>query len=148
VKPASQTKQRRAHKVPLSPAALTLIERRKQRAEPDSPWVFASSDKRADGRIVTLWHVWEFVRTRAKLGKSARLYDLRHSFASIGAGGGLSMVILGKLLGHSQSRTTQRYAHLADSALQDAANRIGSVIAGATGGKSADVTPLHGGKRR
>jgi integrase len=44
----------------------------------------------------------------------ARPYDLRHTFASVGAGGGLSLAIIGKLLGHSQARTTQRYAHLAD----------------------------------
>ena len=44
----------------------------------------------------------------------ARPYDLRHTFASVGAGGGLSLAIIGKLLGHTQARTTQRYAHLAD----------------------------------
>jgi integrase len=72
-----------------------------------------------------------------------RLYDLRHTFASIGAGGGLSLPIIGKLLGHTQQRTTQRYAHLSDSPLREAANRIGAVIAGA--GKSADVIPLKRG---
>jgi integrase len=148
IKPPAQTKQRRAHKVPLSPAALELIERRKLSADPASSWVFPS-DKHADEPIATLWHVWEFTRTRAGLGKTARIYDLRHTFASVGAGGGLSLPIIGRLLGHSQSRTTQRYAHLADSALQDAANRIGSVIAGAATGKpGADVTPLRGGGKR
>ena len=43
----------------------------------------------------------------------ARPYDLRHSFASVGAGGGLSLQIIGRLLGHTQARTTMRYAHLA-----------------------------------
>ena len=43
----------------------------------------------------------------------ARIYDLRHTFASIGAGGGLSLPIIGRLLGHTQARTTQRYSHLA-----------------------------------
>jgi len=60
-----------------------------------------------------------------------RAYDLRHSFASIGAGGGLSLQIIGRLLGHTQSRTTQRYAHLADDPLREAVTKIGSVIAGA-----------------
>jgi integrase len=42
----------------------------------------------------------------------ARIYDLRHTFASVGAGGGLSLQIIGRLLGHTQMRTTMRYAHL------------------------------------
>ena len=64
----------------------------------------------------------------------ARIYDLRHTFASIGAGGGLSLLIIGRLLGHTQARTTQRYSHLADDPLREAAARIATQIAGA--GKS------------
>ena len=71
----------------------------------------------------------------------ARPYDLRHSFASVGAGGGLSLLVVGKLLGHSQTRTTQRYSHLADDALKEAATRITTQIAGA-GKPSAEVVPL------
>jgi integrase len=61
----------------------------------------------------------------------ARIYDLRHSFASVGAGGGLSLQIIGRLLGHTQMRTTQRYAHLADDPLREAAAKITAAIAGA-----------------
>jgi integrase len=61
----------------------------------------------------------------------ARLYDLRHTFASVGAGGGLSLPIIGRLLGHTQARTTQRYAHLADDPVREAAEKIGAVISGA-----------------
>jgi integrase len=71
----------------------------------------------------------------------ARAYDLRHTFASVGAGGGLSLQIIGKLLGHTVARTTERYAHLADDPLRDAAAKIGSVIAG-TGTSSANVVGL------
>jgi len=60
-----------------------------------------------------------------------RPYDLRHTFASVGAGGGLSLPIIGKLLGHTQARTTQRYAHLADDPLKEATKTIGAVISGA-----------------
>ena len=74
----------------------------------------------------------------------ARLYDLRHTFASIGAGGGLSLAIIGRLLGHTQARTTQRYAHLADDPLREAADKIGAVIAGA-GKNAANVTALKRG---
>jgi integrase len=62
----------------------------------------------------------------------ARLYDLRHSFASIGAADGLSLLIIGKLLGHSRASTTARYAHLADDPLREATERIGRTITGDT----------------
>jgi integrase len=75
----------------------------------------------------------------------ARLYDLRHSFASIGAGGGLSLPIIGRLLGHTQQRTTQRYAHLADDPLREAADKIGAVIAGAGKG-GAKVVSIKDGR--
>ena len=71
----------------------------------------------------------------------ARLYDLRHTFASIGAGGGLSLQIIGRLLGHTQARTTQRYAHLADDPLKEAVAKIAAQIAGA-GKPSAEIIPL------
>jgi integrase len=74
----------------------------------------------------------------------ARLYDLRHSFASIGAAGGLSLPIIGKLLGHTRTPTTARYAHLADDPLREATEKIGAVITGAGGG--GNVVKLRGGK--
>jgi integrase len=73
----------------------------------------------------------------------ARIYDLRHTFASVGAGGGLSLQIIGRLLGHTQMRTTQRYAHLADDPLKEAVARIGAAIAGA-GKDNGNVVGLRG----
>ena len=138
IKPSSHTKQRRVHKLPMSPAAVELIERlRKMRK---GKWVFPGDKPGAPLHI--LWHAWEFVRKEAGLGKGARLYDLRHTFASVGAGGGLSLPIIGRLLGHTQPRTTQRYAHLADDPLREAAEKITTVITGA--GKGAAVVPLRG----
>jgi integrase len=52
---------------------------------------------------------WEAVAKRAGLN-GVRLHDLRHTYASFGAGGGLGLPIIGKLLGHTQASTTQRYA--------------------------------------
>ena len=71
----------------------------------------------------------------------ARIYDLRHTFASVGAGGGLSLQIIGRLLGHTQARTTMKYAHLADDPLREAAAKITRQIAGA-GKNKADVVSL------
>ena len=73
-----------------------------------------------------------------------RLHDLRHSFASVGAGAGLSLPIIGKLLGHTQAATTQRYAHLAADPVKQAADRISGEIAAALNGDTkGEVTPLR-----
>lgn len=75
---------------------------------------------------------WRLVTRRAGL-EGVRLHDLRHTFASFGAGGGMGLPIVGKLLGHSQPSTTQRYAHLADDPLRRASNAIGATLAAAMG---------------
>jgi integrase len=142
VKPSAHTKQRRPHKTPLSPAALELIERLRKDRKRGATWVFPGQKPGAP--LAALWHVWHWVRDRAELGSEARLYDLRHSFASIGAGGGLSLPIIGRLLGHTQSRTTQRYAHLADDPLREAAEKIGAVISGAGKG-GAEIVRIRKG---
>lgn len=69
---------------------------------------------------------------KIKLGvdlEDVRLHDLRHSFASVGAVGGLSLPIIGRLLGHTKSSTTERYAHLAADPVKAANEAIGERIA-------------------
>jgi integrase len=89
---------------------------------------------------------WAAVRKAAGLD-GVRLHDLRHSFASVGAGGGLSLPIIGKLLGHSQSMTTQRYAHLANDPVRQAVETIGATIAAAMSRKpGAEVMPFKRAK--
>jgi len=139
IKPSAHTKQRKVHKLPLSPAAIELIERLRKRRH--GKWVFPG-DK--GEHLAALWHVWHFIRERTGLGKDARVYDLRHTFASVGAGGGLSLPIIGKLLGHTQSRTTQRYAHLAAEPLREAAEKITTVITGASK-RRGNIIPIAGG---
>jgi integrase len=83
---------------------------------------------------------WALVSGRAGLA-GVRLHDLRHSFASVGAGGGLGLPIIGKLLGHSQASTTQRYAHLDADPLRRASNSIAGAIAAAMGEKAPGANP-------
>jgi hypothetical protein len=64
-----------------------------------------------------------------------RLHDLRHTFASVGAGLGLSLPMIGKLLGHRVAATTERYAHLAADPIREASERVGSEIAAAMSGR-------------
>lgn len=73
---------------------------------------------------------WQAVQRHAGLA-GVRLHDLRHTFASIGAGASLGLPIVGKLLGHSQPATTARYAHLDADPLRRATNLIGEHLAGA-----------------
>lgn len=122
VKPSSHTKQRKVHRVPLSPPALELIERRrKERGE--SPYIFPGRK----GPIDNLQRIWKFVVKRTGL-KNSRPYDLRHSFASLAAAGGSSLLVIGKLLGHANPKTTQRYVHLFDDPLREATTKIGATI--------------------
>ena len=77
---------------------------------------------------------WAAVCRHAGLG-GLRIHDLRHTFASIGAGASLGLPIVGKLLGHSQPQTTARYAHLDIDPLVRAANLIGDQIQSSFGAK-------------
>ncbi|MBN8977224.1 MAG: tyrosine-type recombinase/integrase [Rhizobiales bacterium] len=76
---------------------------------------------------------WRAIRRRAGL-EDLRLHDLRHSFASVGAGAGLGLPVIGKLLGHTQASTTARYAHLDADPVRRAANTIAGHIAAALKG--------------
>jgi integrase len=60
-----------------------------------------------------------------------RLHDLRHTFASFGAGSGLGLPVIGRLLGHSQAATSARYAHLDNDPLRRASEAIANKIAAA-----------------
>ncbi|MFV3131688.1 tyrosine-type recombinase/integrase [Niveispirillum sp. KHB5.9] len=112
--------------VPLGRTALdTLI---KLQRVPGNPYVI--SGKGGNGQLVNIDRTWEKIRGTAQL-PDLRLHDLRHSFASVGAANGSSLLIIGKILGHTQPTTTQRYAHLANDPVLVAANKISAAIAGA-----------------
>jgi integrase len=91
---------------------------------------------------------WAAVCRAAGL-EGVRLHDLRHSFASIGAGASMGLPIIGKLLGHSQPQTTHRYAHLDADPMRRAVETIGATIAAAMdGGKSGEVVMLQKAGRK
>jgi integrase len=77
---------------------------------------------------------WAAICKRAGV-KNARIHDLRHTFASTGVGDQMGLPVIGALLGHADSSTTQRYAHLADEAARRAVESIGGKIAAALTGK-------------
>lgn len=77
--------------------------------------------------LTNIARVWTAVRYAAGL-TDVRLHDLRHSFASVSASSGTSLLVIGKLLGHRNSRTTAKYAHLHDDPMQEAADAAASEI--------------------
>jgi integrase len=91
---------------------------------------------------------WAAVCKAAGL-EGVRLHDLRHSFASIGAGASMGLPVIGKLLGHSQAATTHRYAHLDADPLRRAVDTIGATISAAMSGeKTRNVVAMPKGKLR
>ena len=85
---------------------------------------------RADSASAAIDKAWASARAAAGL-VDVRLHDLRHSFASVGAAGGLSLPIIGALLGHKHATTTARYAHLSADPLRAANDAVGARIAAA-----------------
>jgi integrase len=59
---------------------------------------------------------------------TVRVYDLRHTFASHLVSGGASLPLVGRLMGHTQTGTTARYAHIADAALRDVTNNFPEIL--------------------
>jgi integrase len=99
--------------------------------------------EQADAPRADLKRPWAAV-TKAAGIEGVRLHDLRHSFASIGAGASMGLPVIGKLLGHSQAATTHRYAHLDADPLRRAVDTIGATISAAMdGGKGGEVVALH-----
>jgi integrase len=124
--------------VPLwAPALRALAELPRQEG---SPYVLPA--ERGDGHFVGIQKPWQRVRAAAGLD-DVRIHDLRHSFASIAVSGGDSLYLVGKVLGHRQSRTTERYAHLKDDPLRAVANRTSERIAAIMqGSKGTKVVSL------
>ena len=86
---------------------------------------------------------WDSVTHRAGL-TGVRLHDLRHTYASFGAGGGLGLPIIGRLLGHAHTATTARYAHLDNDPLRSASELIaGRIAAALDGNPTAILLPLR-----
>jgi integrase len=85
--------------------------------------------------LVNLEKPWRRLRARAGLD-DARLHDLRHSFASVAAGLGEGLHMIGKLLGHSQAQTTHRYAHLAADPVKAASQRVADTLSGLMQGEN------------
>jgi integrase len=118
---------KRVHKVPLSPEALAVLSNMRAEAKAKhsiSPYLFPSRNGK---HRVDLKKIWPAICKAAKIER-LRVHDLRHSFASILVASGASLPMIGKLLGHTQVATTQRYAHLDVDPLRELVAKVGAVV--------------------
>ena len=125
--------------VQLNTPALEVLARLAERRR--SEWVFPARDGKRP--IWALASAWNRIRRSAGF-PDLRMHDLRHSFASVGACSGQSLLVIGALLGHRLAATTQRYAHLSNDPIKSASEAIGARIAAAmSGAPRAAVTALR-----
>lgn len=120
-----------ARTVPINAPALKVLA---ELDRSESPWVIPGRKRGAP--LVNLGKPWRRIREKARLC-DVRLHDMRHSFASVAAGAGHSLVVIGALLGHRQATTTHRYAHLSDDPVRAATEVVGARIAAALDAKTS-----------
>ena len=110
---------------------------------------FVIAGAKPDEPYKNLGRAWIDIRGNAGLS-DVRLHDLRHSYASLAAGRGVSLQMIGKLLGHKVAATTQRYAHLARDAVAAVNDELGAAMQAAIAKgqpKKADVVKLRRPRR-
>lgn len=111
--------------ITLTPRGIALLQRLPRLS--GNPYIFPSPVTGSPSP--TLHCPWARICRRAGL-TNVRIHDLRHSFASFLVNSGTSLYVVQHLLGHTQPRTTERYAHLAPQTMQTAAQIAGNVIEG------------------
>jgi integrase len=118
------TKSGRERHVPLSAAAITLLDTVPRKRDCD--WIFANPKTLKP--YVSIFISWNTARTAAGLSE-VRVHDLRHSFASFLVNAGCSLYEVQKILGHASVVMTQRYSHLSQDSLLRAASHAGAIVA-------------------
>ncbi len=124
-KPASMTKQRKIHRLPISEEVAAIVRHRQLVVPKGCPWLFPGD---VEGQPVQeIRRGWHRIRATAGLD-DVRIHDLRHTFASLLVSRGASLEMVAKLLGHAQVQTTQRYAHLADAPLRGGVDAVAEML--------------------
>lgn len=139
--PDSKTGRKHVH---LPPAALEVLRGLTQPEDGKGFVIRGGNGDDPERWLVNIKDPWALIRKAAEI-EDVRLHDLRHSFASAAVASGMSLPIIGALLGHRDVKTTSKYAHLSDDPLRDAAAQVSGKISNAMkgGNGGADVVPLH-----
>ncbi len=126
-KPSAHTKQKKTEHIPISKVALKLLIEMKAPAREE--YLFPGRIK--GDHLKDLKDDLKDICGAAKLN-GVRVHDLRHTYASHLVSSGVPFAVVGKILGHSQSDSTERYAHLAESPLREASVRFGKLMSSKT----------------
>lgn len=140
IKPSHHTKQKRAEHLPLSAPALALLTEMQDTADTAVHFLFPGN---TPGKpLQDIKKFWRSVTQQAGL-TDYRLHDNRHTHASHLVSSGLSLKIVGRLLGHTNPLTTKRYAHLSDDPLRAAAERFGSKMEALRNEPADKIVPIQ-----
>jgi len=115
--PASNSKSKRVRSIPLNDSALSVLDELDTEGEFEHLFINPYTKK----RLTTIQKGWRTIRSIAGL-PNMRLHDLRHQYASNLINSGRTLYEVQQILGHSDPKVTQRYAHLSTKSLQAAAN--------------------------
>jgi len=132
--PAARSKSKKVHYIPLSDAAIELLQSLPR--QDDIPWVFFNPKTKKPP--VSMTCAWDTIRKKVGIPE-VRLHDLRHSFASFLVNSGRSLYEVQKLLGHHDPKVTMRYAHLSPQSMLEAVNIVGNVVGRRTVGSQVAV---------
>ena len=113
------TKNGKPRSVPLNEEALNVLQILKERHLSDT---YVVPNPSTGKPFISIFASWDTARRKAGLA-DVRIHDLRHTFASLLVNNGRSLYEVQQLLGHSESSTTQRYAHLSEGTLRNASQQ-------------------------
>ncbi len=126
----------------MSVPALALLAEMREQAGAAERYLFPGNAR--DKPLQGIKKFWCSITEQAGI-EDYRLHDNRHTHASHLVSSGLSLEIVGRLLGHTNPLTTKRYAHLADEPLRAAAERFGAKMEALHSGREAKVVPFKAG---
>lgn len=127
--PALNSKSKKVRSVPLNDSALDIINQ----LDTEGVFEYLFVNRVTRKPYTNIHKYWQKLRTKAQMEK-IRIHDMRHTYASLLANSGRSILEISRILGHSTVKVTERYSHLSTATLQDAANSASVMINKAMGG--------------
>lgn len=129
--------------IPLPPPALALLAAIRACRHDQAAGKHVLPGERPNAHYRAIQKPWQRIRKLAGLS-DLRIHDLRHCYASVAVAGGESLYMVGAILGHRTTATTERYAHLAHDAIAMAAGRTAGRLAELLGPCEGQVIDDHG----
>lgn len=124
--PATNSKSKRVRSIPLNESAIQVLDQLGTEGKSDHLFINLKTGR----RLTVVNKVWRRLRTKAGL-PHLRLHDLRHQFASFLVNAGHTIYEVQKILGHSDTKVTERYAHLSLKTLEKASSSASNALMGA-----------------